>query len=36
MNCHLTRAIVIWAFYYKYLGFATLFTKQIISQAKPF
>ena len=28
-DCHLTRAIVIWAFYYKYLGFAVLFTKKI-------
>lgn len=35
-DCHLTRAIVAWAFYYKYLVFAALFTKQIkSSQAKP-
>jgi hypothetical protein len=35
-DCHLTLAIVVWAFYYKYLIFAALFTKQIISQSKAF
>jgi hypothetical protein len=32
----LTRAIVVWAFYYKYLIFAALITKQIISQSRAF
>ena len=32
----MTRAIVVWAFYYKYLIFAALITKQIISQSRAF
>ena len=32
----MTRAIVVWAFYYKYLILAALITKQIISQSRAF
>ena len=32
----MTRAIVVWAFYYKYLISTALITKQIISQSKAF
>lgn len=32
----MTRAIVVWTFYYKYLILAALITKQIISQSRAF